>query len=204
MALVGGAEFDAGPARHLADFELAGGLVRNRFGHHGLPLSWGLHYAYLHSVAPTRPFEVMVGGAYRWETFIGYYADWDDSFMYWLTTHTVAPSVAFRSQLSPGREFMVLMEIPVAGVLSRPEVYRDNKVDPLTYPSRWVPYTHRNIRGAGPLNLYAPWLSARYATMWSSNWGMLYTLTLAYRRTPRPRTFTLLTQTLSFEVRRVF
>jgi hypothetical protein len=45
---------------------------------------------------------------------------------------------------------------------------------------------------------------ARYQSMWSARWGMLYSLTLAYRRTPRPRTFTLLTQTLSVEIRHVF
>lgn len=203
-ALVGGAEFDRGAATHMADFELGAGIVKNRFGHLGIPVSYGLHYAYLYSMAQAGGTQVLVGGAYRWETFVAYYADWDDSFMYWLTTHTLAPSVAFRRTPSPGRELLFAVEIPFFGVLSRPTAYRDNKVDPLTYPSRWIGYTHRNARGMGPLNLYAPWFLARYATMWSANWGMLFSLTVAYRRTPRPRTFTLLTETVSVEVRRVF
>ena len=169
-----------------------------------MPVSWGAHYAYLHALTRGRPVEVLVGGAYRWETFVGYYADWDDSFMYWTTTHTLAPAVAFRAQTAPGRELSVLVEVPWVGILSRPDVYRDYKVDPLTYPRRWISRTHQNPRGAGPLNLYAPWVSARYLTTWSKHWGMLYTLSMAYRRTPRPRTFTLLSQTLAVEVRRVF
>ena len=204
VALVGGTEFDVDAATHMADFDLGFGIVKNRFGHSGVPLDWGVHYAYLHSVARAGGTEVLVGGAYRWETFVAYYADWDDSFMYWLTTHTLAPSVAFRRRLSRGRELLFAAEIPLFGLLSRPEAYRDNKVDPLTYPSRWIGFTHRNARGAGPLNLYAPWFLARYASMWSSHWGMVYALSVAYRHTPRPRTFSLLTETLSVEVRRVF
>lgn len=37
--------------------------------------------AYLKQVFESRHVDLLVGGAYRWETFAGYYVDWDDSFM---------------------------------------------------------------------------------------------------------------------------
>ena len=131
-------------------------------------------------------------------------ADWDDSFLYWLTSHTLAPAVGFEVLPSARSRLLVSVEIPLVGVMSRSPEERTDKVDPLTTPLRWTTRAHSDARWAGPADLYAPSVSAAYSRSFGKHWGMNLVFDLFYRHTPEPKTFLALGQRLTYQMRYVF
>jgi len=190
--------------RHRADLGLAFGVLWNRFGHQGAVVQQDLHYAYVHRVARGRPFDVLVGGAYRYQSIDAVYVDWDDSFMYWFTMHTLAPAVAFETSLSATSELVATVEIPMVGFVSRPPEERIYKVDPLSQPLRWPKLTHAEPMLTGPTNLFAPTLSASYVHRYGEHFGLRVAAEIFYRDTLEPKIFRALGERVAVELRHAF
>lgn len=190
--------------RHRADLGLAFGMLWNRFGHQGAVLQQDLHYAYVHRVARGRPFDVLVGAAYRYQSIDAVYVDWDDSFMYWLTMHTLAPAVAFETTLSASSDLVTTIELPMVGIVSRPPEERIYKVDPLSQPLRWPKLTHADAQLTGPTDLFAPTLSAAYVKRYGRHFGLRVAADVFYRHAREPKTFLALGERVAVELRHAF
>lgn len=204
LGLVLGLDVYRASGRHRADVDLAFGPVFNRYGHVGVVFEQGLHYAYVHRVAQGRPFDVLVGGAYRYHSLDAVYADWDDSFMYWFTMHTLAPAVAFEARPSPLSDVLVSIELPLVGIVSRPPEERIYKVDPMNQPWRWFELTHQDSELAGPTDLFAPTLSAAYVKRWGPHFGLRLAAEAYYRHYLDPKPFHALAERVSVELRHAF
>jgi hypothetical protein len=97
---------------------------------------------------------------------------------------------------------MVTLELPAIGLASRPDVERLYKVDPLTYPSRWLAQTHQNLHLAHPGNLFAPTLSVSLARYRRGHWTLAGLARVRYRYTPYPRSLRVLEESAALEVSR--
>lgn len=172
--------------------------------HVGVVFEQGLHYAYVHRVAKGRPFDVLVGGAYRYQSIDAVYADWDDSFMYWFTMHTLAPVVAFEARPSTRSDVLLSIELPLVGIVSRPPEERIYKVDPMTKPWRWFRLTHQDSQVAGPTDLSAPTLSLAYVHRWGAHFGLRLAGEAFYRHYLDPKPFYALGERVSVELRHAF
>jgi hypothetical protein len=124
--LIGGIRNSSTEAIYLADLSLGGAYVTNRFSHAGMVIEYGTHLAAEYVVARRRLATLFVGVAHRFETLNAYYADWDDSFMWWHTAHTLAPRVSFVRMRRERIESELNIEIPILGLLSRCFTSRSN------------------------------------------------------------------------------
>jgi hypothetical protein len=187
-ALVVGLEVDTGRLLHRA----------------GIEVTQSVHYACLLRLRAGRRVQVLVGATYRYESIDAYYYDWDDSFLYWMTSHSLAPTVALEMHPWQGRTLRVSFELPALALLSRPASERIYKVDPMPYVYRWPALTHQNLRWVGPTDLFAPTLTATYDRQVGRHFGMRLGFDLYFRRTNEPRPFYALGETVRLEFRHVF
>lgn len=199
-----GLDVDARTLVHDAGVTVGAAALWNRFDDMGILFSQGLHYALLARVRRQHPVGVLAGVIYRYESLDGYYADWDDSFLYWFSTHTLAPAVAFEVAPSSVTRFWARIEIPVVGLLSRPPEERVYKVDPIPYFGRYPELTNRHPVLVGPTDLFAPTLSARSDHFFGRHFGLRLGVDLWYRRALDPRDFFALGERLLVELRHAF
>ncbi len=89
-AIVVGLEVDRGPLLHRAGIEVGAGILRDRYGDGGMVVTQSAHYACLARLRSGRRVQVLVGATYRYESIDAYYYDWDDSFLYWMTSHALS------------------------------------------------------------------------------------------------------------------
>jgi hypothetical protein len=202
--LVVGLEVDTGQWLHRAGIELGAGILRDRYGDGGMVITQGAHYACLARLRADRRLRVLVGATYRYESIDAYYYDWDDSFLYWMTSHSIAPTAVLEMHPWHGRILRVSFELPVLGLLSRPDAERIYKVDPMPYVYHWPALTHRNPSWAGPTDLFAPTMTATYDRQFGPHFGMRFGLDVFFRRTSEPRPFYALAETVRVELRHVF
>ena len=202
--LMVGLEVDTGRWLHRAGIELGAGLLQDRYGDGGMVVTQSAHYACLARLRADRRIHVLVGATYRYESIDAYYYDWDDSFLYWMTSHSIAPTVVLETHPWQGRTLRASFELPVVGLLSRPPSERIYKVEPLPYVYRWPALTHRNPSWAGPTDLFAPTLTSTYDRQFGPHSGMRLGLDVFFRRTAEPRPFYALGETVRVELRNVF
>ncbi len=189
-------------ARQSLDLLLGADVVSNRYDHLGAAIAYGASVASLHRVLSRGSLGLWLGGTYRFETLVAYYAQWDDSFMYWLTSHSIAPTWGLSAAPLRGWELLATVEIPLVGVLSRPPTARDNKADPLTYPQHWPAYTHRELRWSHPGNWFAPTAALTLSRESRGPWTWSLRASASYRFSPIPRGVWALRNTLSVELSR--
>lgn len=189
---------------HAADASFGADALWNRYGHQGVVLNQGLHYAILARVRRTRPVGLLVGVAYRYESLAAYYFDWDDSFLYWLTTHTLAPAVEFDARPFHATTVWLRIELPMLGIQSRPPVERVYKLDPIPYFDHYLGLTHRAPRVVGPTQLFAPTLSARLDRSLGRHLGLRAGVDVWYRRALEPRSYYALGERIVVELRHAF
>lgn len=199
-----GLEVDTGVLLQRAGIDVGVGMLENRFGDGGMAITQNAHYACLARLRSGRRAQVLVGATYRYESLDAYYYDWDDSFLYWMTSHSLAPTVGLETHPWQGRTLRLFFELPVLGLVSRPGVERFYKIDPLPYVYRWPGLTHKNLRWAGPMALFAPTLAATYDRQFGRHFGMRLGFDLFFRRTTQPRLFCALGETVRLEFRHVF
>jgi hypothetical protein len=189
---------------HRLDLDLGMGRLWNRYGHGGLVIAQGLHYALGAQAFATRRVSMFALLAYRYESLDAYYFDWDDSFLYWFTLHSLAPGVGFETRLSRSASLLTTIELPVVALMSRPPTERWYKVDPLPYLTRWPELANRGLEVAGPSDVFAPTLRARLDKAYGRHFGARVTLEVAYRRALEPRGYFALSERLVGELRHEF
>ncbi len=203
-ALTGSFGLDFGSSIHRADLWLGSSVVYNRFDHVGVVVRYGTHWASLYEVATTHWAKLYLGPAYRFDTLTAYYADWDDSFMYWYVSHSLAPALAFVRQHDERSSSSLQIEMPLIGVLSRAPTQRLYKTDPLTYPSRWLGHTHQDLSVSHPGNLFAPTLTLNHTRLLGECWGLSFGYEARYRHTSVSAGFASLTHAVKVEVHHDF
>lgn len=203
-SLTAGLDVETRRFAHRVDVDLGFAHLWNRYGHGGLAITQGVHYALVGEVFRRRKLRILAGGSYRYESLDAFYYDWDDSFLYWFTTHSLAPSVAFEHRLTHTLTLLTTVELPLVALMARPEAIRQYKVDPMPYLGRWPELTHRGLRLVGPGDLYAPTLRARLDKAYGRHFGLRATLDLAYRRALEPRGYRALAQRVVLELRHAF
>jgi len=189
---------------HGADAELGFGVLWNRYGHQGMVITQGAHYALGREVHATGRVKLFVGAAYRYESLDAYYFDWDDSFLYWFTTHSLAPAVAFETEPSQKTRLFASFELPLFGLLSRAKSTHAYKVDPLPYLWRWPGLANGRLVPVGPSDLFAPTLVLLLDRQLGAHLGLRLRLDVSYRRALEPRGYYALGERALAELRHVF
>ncbi len=178
-----------GILRRQAGGQLGLAPLWNRLGHLGAALNAGARYRQLYEVATFGDAGMLgFGGMVGWQTEPMWFAQWDDSYLYWVTTLTLAPSIQVAWLPSPDRELGVILDWPVFGGVSRPPRERTRKIDPLDRPFEMLPLLHQDLRWFGPSELVSPTLTVSYRMQNPSgpSWRLALELGSTYYPYPAP------------------
>jgi hypothetical protein len=126
----------AGPAsRHALALQVPITVLQNRYGHTGYALCAEAAYSYQHEIAETGSEGVLsLGGHLGWKMRNAFYESWDDEHIYWFTTYSLGPRLAWSGRPGSGVHLTATLEVPVLAAVSRPPHHRLNKTDRLTSP----------------------------------------------------------------------
>ena len=112
--------------------EVGMGHLANRYSH----AAWIMHPEFRTS------WSKIIAKSHRWGRFgIGvcyqtqmnnlFFESWDDAHLYWLTSHNLGISAEWQNAISKNNGIIIRIESPVIAFVSRPQVYRYKKQEPL-------------------------------------------------------------------------
>jgi hypothetical protein len=81
---------------------------------------------------------------------------WDDSHLYWLTVHSLAAVLEYRSVIGPLGESSLSIELPVVGFVSRPPAYRHEKQEALNHWTYHFSGPNKSLRFEGLWEFQSP------------------------------------------------
>lgn len=157
----------------------------NRHGHHAAALSFGGSYRHLWRVSPAwlgEETRLMLGAAAVTRTDDMYYYDWDDGHLYWSASHGVGPAALLLRNRREGRTLALSLEVPVVGLVGRPDPERRRQVDDLVLLRTWITGPSRDTRFALVPDLLVLDGRLDYQTSQRFRW----TLDLSLHTTPDP------------------
>ena len=122
------------------------GHMTNRYSHEAWGLFPELHSSWLRTLAePHRWGGFWIGVCYHTRMNNLFIESWDDSHLYWLTSHSLGISVEWQKELSKKNGAVIRVESPVIGFVSRPPVYRYKKQEPLNHWTYHFTEPNRNL-----------------------------------------------------------
>jgi len=123
------------------------GLLHNRFSHEAYTTGAELRGYWLRRVKQEWLGGNLWGGICLPLRMINLFIDsWDDSHLYWLTSHGVGAAIDWRKPLSPTKKVILHLEFPVLSFVSRPPEYRYNKQDALNHVSFHLSEPNRHLQ----------------------------------------------------------
>jgi len=109
-------------------------LLKNRFSHEAYAAALDLRPSWT---------KLMRGSGHNSQLWLGmalpmrmtnlFINSWDESHLYWLTTHSLAVVAEYRTRLPRLGNSIIRVDLPMFGLVSRPPEYRYRKQEPLNH-----------------------------------------------------------------------
>jgi len=103
------------------EFLLPVSFLTNRYDHNAYAWEVFLGYIRLYRIDPSFwGGTLYLGGQIRWNANCEFYADWDDSHLYWLNLYDLSPALKWSKDYDLKNRLSVTIQIPLLALISRP------------------------------------------------------------------------------------
>lgn len=110
------------------------GLLENRYSHKAYSAVIELQTSMVRKISEnTGPGDIWAGISVPLQLTNLFLESWDDSHLYWLTTHSLAFVTEYRTRIPGIWNPIIRLDMPVIGFISRPPTYRYKKQEALTH-----------------------------------------------------------------------
>lgn len=190
---------DMSPAvEHEIDLLIPVSFLSNRYGHAGYAFEVCLRYSRLYSIDPSLlGGNLSLGGQVRWNAHCQFYADWDDSHLYWLNIYDIGAAIGWSKVYDEEHHLSIKMQIPLLGFISRPPDYQYIDQAPLQRPAYYFEALNRNLRMTSVGEFLSLSLNVDYSRQVSSGTILGATWSFHYTTCNFPRTISILSNTLT-------
>ena len=184
---------------HEVELLLPVSFLANRYDHKGYAFEVSVGYSALCLIHPSiLGGSLYLGPQVRWTAHCQFYADWDDSHLYWLNVYDLGAAVEWTKEYDSGQHVSIAMHIPLLGLVSRPPEHQYVDQAPLQRLSYYFEALHQNLGLTSVTRYVAFDLKAEYAwqvgssTMLGASWSFQFTTC----RFPQP--ISIISNTLTF------
>ncbi len=109
------------------------GLLQNRFSHKAYSAVIELQPSWVKKLSEkTGPGEIWGGVSIPLQLTNLFVESWDESHLYWLTTHSLAFVTEYRTRIPGMWNPIIRLDMPIIGFISRPPTYRYKKQEALS------------------------------------------------------------------------
>ncbi len=110
------------------------GILQNRYSHEAYAAAVELRPSWVKMVSGTTDSnQVWCGIALPVQMTNLFMESWDDTHLYWLTTHSLAVTAEYRTRLPRLGCSIIRLDLPIVGLVSRPPAYRHQTQEALTH-----------------------------------------------------------------------
>lgn len=167
---------------HEIDLLLPVSFLSNRYDHKAYAFGASLGYSRLWLMDPSvLGGNLYLGGQVRWSAHCQFYADWDDSHVYWLGVYGFSPSLKWSKGYESKQKVSITMEVPLLALVSRPPDYQYTDQPPLQRLGYYFEALHHNLKMTSVNEYVSLGLKADYSgqigerTMLGATWLFKYT-----------------------------
>jgi len=138
-----------------------------------------LHYALLFPFLNKRGWHLYAGGNLQGDLRPASYALWDDSHMYWTTFSGLGAQGIARKEMSERKVFFAGFSLPLVGIISRPPIYRENKMEDTSF-GNLMKLNFQDPEFTYVLNFFNPDLKAGFELSISKKFSLAFFLHFEY------------------------
>ena len=175
-------------------------FLSNRYDHTAYAFEVSLGYSRLYVIYPSAlGGNLYLGGEVRWNAHCEFYADWDDSHLYWLNVYDLAAAVQWSKDDDNGNHISIKMQIPLFAFISRPPEHQYIDQAPLQRPAYYFDALHQNMHMTSVHEYVSFGLKADYrlrvgkSTILGATWSFQYTTCKS------PQTIGIISNILTFD-----
>jgi len=92
-----------------------------------------LQYDLLYQINQLGKQNIFVGGLIKADYKLAFFPSWDDSHLYWANFFGFGLKSKFEKNINDNKTFICSVEIPILGLVSRPETYRYYKIEEVSF-----------------------------------------------------------------------
>jgi hypothetical protein len=138
---------DSPTMEHEIDFLLPVAFLSDRYEHKGYAWEATIGYTRLYRINPSVfGGALFLGAQFKWNANCQFYADWDDSHLYWLNVYDLGPALKWNKEYDMKHHLSVTMQLPLIALISRPPENRYVDQDDLIKFSFYLKALHENLK----------------------------------------------------------
>lgn len=184
---------------HEFDLLLPLSFLSDRYDHKGYAFEASVGYSGLCLVHPSvLGGNLYLGGQVRWNANCQFYADWDDSHLYWLNVYDVGGALKWSRDYDSDQHVSIAMQIPLLALVSRPPDHQYIDQAPLQRPAYYFEALHQDLKMTSVNEYVSFGLKADYARQVSSGTILGATWSFHYKSCKFPQRISIISNTLTF------
>jgi hypothetical protein len=184
---------------HEIDLLLPVSFLSDRYDHKGYAFEASIGYSGLRLIHPSvLGGNLYLGGQVKWNANCQFYADWDDSHLYWLNAYDVGAALKWSRDYDSDQHVSIAMQIPLLALVSRPPDHQYIDQAPLQRPAYYFEALHQDLRMTSVNEYVSFGLKADYARQVSSGTILGATWSFHYKSCKFPQRISIISNTLTF------
>jgi hypothetical protein len=184
---------------HEIELLLPASFLSDRYDHNGYAFEVSLGYSRLYLIhSSVLGGNLSMGGQVRWNAHCQFYADWDDSHLYWLNAYDVSAALRWSKEYESQQRLSITMHVPLLAFVSRPPEYQYIDQAPLQRPSYYFDTLHRDLRMTSVNEYVSLDLRADYARQVGESTILGATWSFQYKTCRFPQAVSIISNTLTF------
>jgi hypothetical protein len=184
---------------HEIDLLLPISFLSNRYDHKGYAFEVSVGYSRLWLIHPSvAGGSLYLGGQVRWNANCQFYADWDDSHLYWLGVYDMSPALKWRKDYNTKQQLSITIQVPLLALVSRPPDHQYIDQVPLQRLSYYFESLHKHLKMTSVNEYFSLGLKADFTTQIGERTILGATWSFKYMTCKFPQRISIISNTLTF------